>query len=86
MNNCFSELLLSSSRMGIAFAVVGTMKDAKNYKDVDDLKQEILKKDAKRYDSLINDGVICFDDLDEFSDELKENVRSTLELFKNRRF
>lgn len=36
--------------------------------------------------SLINEGVICFDDLNEFSDELKENVRSTLEFFKNRRF
>ena len=53
----FNYLLYPAAAMGIAFAVVGTMKDAKNYKDVDDLKQEILKKDAKRYDSLMNDGV-----------------------------
>jgi hypothetical protein len=29
--------------------------------------------------SLVSDGVINFDDLEEFSDELKENVRIILE-------
>ena len=40
-----------------------------------------LKKSTMIWDivSLVSDGVINFDDLEEFSDELKENVRIILE-------
>ena len=46
----------------IALALLGytaytTIKDSKNYKGVDDLKNEIKQKDSKRYDSLMNDGI-----------------------------
>ena len=41
----------------IGIAIYGTIKDSKNYKDINDLKTEIAQKDPKRYDSLIHDGV-----------------------------
>ena len=33
-----------------------TVKEAKNYKGIEDLKTEIAQKDPKRYDSLAHDG------------------------------
>jgi hypothetical protein len=43
--------------IGIAgYGTYKTIKDAENYKDVGDLKNEIKQKDPLRYDSLIHDG------------------------------
>lgn len=32
------------------------VKDAKNYRSIDDIQKEIQKKDPKRYDSLLNNN------------------------------
>ena len=39
------------------YGTYNTIKDAKNYKSVDNLKIEISKKSPKLYDSLMNDGI-----------------------------
>ena len=46
--------------LAIGFCCYGTyniVKDAKNYKSVDDLKTEIAKRAPQLYDSLTHDGV-----------------------------
>ena len=44
--------------IGLAsYATYSAIKDAGKYKGVSDLKLEIAKKDPKRYDSLMHDGV-----------------------------
>ena len=52
------NLILVPIAVGLSgFATYTAVKDAKNYKGVNDLKIEIAKKDPKRYDSLLHDGV-----------------------------
>ena len=39
---------------GMSYAAYNAFQDAKNYKSVSDYKKEILQKDPKRYNLLIN--------------------------------
>jgi protein-arginine kinase activator protein McsA len=41
----------------LGYSTCTAVKDAKNYKGVNELKSEIQQKDPKRYDSLLHDGV-----------------------------
>ena len=41
----------------LGYSTCTAVKDAKNYKGVEELKSEIQQKDPKRYDSLLHDGV-----------------------------
>ena len=50
--------VLAPIAVGLAgFSTYLAIKYARNYKGVNDLKIEIAKKDPKRYDSLLHDGV-----------------------------
>lgn len=52
----FNYIIYPAIAIGIGTTLANTIKDAKKFKDIDDLKNEIAQKDPKRYDSLIHDG------------------------------
>lgn len=52
------SFVLCTTAIGlVSYSMYTSVKDAKKYKGINDLKIEIAQKDLKRYDSLIHDGI-----------------------------
>lgn len=53
----YNYIMFPLTAIGMAYGMFALTKDAEKYKDVEDLKMEILSKSPKLYDSLKNDNV-----------------------------
>ena len=53
----FNRIAYPLLAVSFAYNIYDVVTDSQKYKDTTDLKQEILQKDRKRYDSLMNDGI-----------------------------